>query len=142
MNKYLLTLDKKFRVEAGYIEGYLVEWMMENPLQEPWLTAFYIKGHIPVTEDQCRELPNKSKGRITINRIYEDVSFTRFWESYGYKVGKKERTQKLWSALSPGERSECLQSISRYQRWLSTKNIEKVYPETYLSQKRWENDFS
>lgn len=71
-----------------------------------------------------------------------DYSFERFWSLYGYKVGNKARVAKKWNALEEGERILALGAIPKYKRFAEVKKIELVYPETYIDQRRWENEFS
>jgi hypothetical protein len=74
--------------------------------------------------------------------VPEDLSFQRFWETYGHKVGKKARVEKLWNALSEGDKIKCLAAIPRYKAWLAQRpNMEMLYPETFISQRRFENTF-
>lgn len=70
-----------------------------------------------------------------------DYSFERFWNLYGYKVGNRPRVQKKWERLPEGEKILALGSIPRYQRFAASKKISLTYPETYIDQRRWENDF-
>lgn len=71
-----------------------------------------------------------------------DYSFERFWGLYGYKVGNKPRVQKKWNALPEGERILALGAIPKYKRFAEGKHIDLVYPETYIDQRRWENEFT
>ena len=82
----------------------------------------------------------KQKG-IRIDLVPDNLTFEHFWNSYGNKVGDKKRTQKLWDNLPDSDRVAALAKIKAYDIWLSKNTIAKVYPETYLSQRRWENDF-
>ena len=70
-----------------------------------------------------------------------DLSFERFWNAYGYKVGAKARVQKKWERLPEGDRILAIASIGRYRRFAEGKHIDMVYPETYIDQRRWENEF-
>ena len=71
-----------------------------------------------------------------------DYGFERFWGLYGYKVGNKARVMKKWNALSEGERILALGAIPRYKAFASSKHIDLVYPETYIDQRRWENEYT
>lgn len=71
-----------------------------------------------------------------------DYSFERFWNLYGYKVGSKDRVKKKWDRLPEGEKILALGSIPRYRRFAESKHIEMAYPETYIDQRRWENEFT
>ncbi|MEO1517676.1 MAG: hypothetical protein AAFV95_21810 [Bacteroidota bacterium] len=79
--------------------------------------------------------------KVTFKQIPPDLSFERFWDAYGYKVGKKSKAAQLWNAMSEVERILCLGIIARYDFWLAAKGIEKAYPTTFLGQRRWENYF-
>lgn len=95
--------------------------------------------HFPSNVEQLQNLLKSSK-TLTLTRIAIKMEFSLFWEAYGYKVGKKARAEKIWNTLNDADRVKAIEYIKPYDRWLSTKNnLEKVYPETYLSQNRWEN---
>jgi len=71
-----------------------------------------------------------------------DLSFTAFWNAYNYKIGNKERAKKLFELLDNLTRMIVFDSIKKYDIFLSSKrNMEKLYPETFLNQRRWENSF-
>lgn len=70
-----------------------------------------------------------------------DTSFANFWDTYAYKVGNKARVQKKWNLLPEKERILAIGAIARYRRFAEGKRIERVYPETYIDQRRWENEF-
>lgn len=80
--------------------------------------------------------------KIVVIEMPTDLSFNAFWNLYDYKVGKKEKTVQLWTALNEAERTACLRAVPRYKQWLAQKpSMEKLYPQTFLSQRRWENEF-
>lgn len=70
-----------------------------------------------------------------------DVTFDRFWNQYAYKVGNKARAVKLWNALPEMERILALGAIAAQRRHSESRRTDMPYPETYLSQRRWENQF-
>ena len=80
---------------------------------------------------------------IDITPVEADLSFDRFWNSYGYKVGKKQKAIKLWEAMTEEERVLCLKAVPKYRYWLAQKtNMEQKYPEGFLSERRWENTYT
>lgn len=101
---------------------------------------WFWRSFIPYTMD---ELHRRAKGKfVEVTEIEPDLSFDRFWNEYGYKVGKKQRSENLWKAMKKDEKVLCLKSISKYKFWVAQQpNGFSLYPETYLSQKRWENEF-
>lgn len=73
--------------------------------------------------------------------IRQDLSFETFWNAYNHKVGNRTRTAKLWDSMTDDERLNSLASLYRYERFLAFKKQDKAYPETYLHQRRWENEY-
>jgi hypothetical protein len=79
---------------------------------------------------------------ITIEEVPKDLSFNMFWETYAYKIGNKDRAIKLWTALVESDRIKCLRSIRQYNQYLKQRPaMERLYPETYLKQERFRNEF-
>ena len=142
MDKYSISIRKNMTaaVLAAYENGVLKSLEVITPglnkSQVGWL-----KNTVPADEQELPALTN-TYNFISIEKAPTDVSFNAFWELYGYKVGKKDRTIRLWQGLNEAERIKCLRSIPRYKMWLAQKqSIEMLYPETYLAQKRYENEF-
>ena len=79
---------------------------------------------------------------VVKNTTTQDLSFVRFWNAYGYKVGNKATVEKKWNALKPEDRLLALQGISRQRRHSESHKTDMPYPQTYLDQRRWENVFS
>jgi len=142
MEKYTITIKKNTTATAlvGYEEGVCMLVQITTPGLKPEQTGWILKtippfeGDLPVLE--------LAMPFIRVEHVPQDLTFNAFWETYGYKVGKRERAAKLWAALDDAQRAKCIRSIPKYNQWLSTKfNMERLYPETYLSQKRYDNEF-
>lgn len=74
--------------------------------------------------------------------IPPELTFSVFWDAYGYKVGNRKRAEKLWDRMTDGQRLKALVCIPEYDKYLARKkSMEKTYPETFLSQERYETDF-
>ena len=71
-----------------------------------------------------------------------DLSFRKFWFAYNYKVGNKARVEKKWNNLKDEDRLLALQGAERQRRHSQTHKTDMPYPETYLDQRRWENEFT
>lgn len=138
---YLVDINNgKLKVALGYNKtGLLVAFRLDSMITDEGLT--WLHAHMPFTEEGLK----KWKGiirNIVISEAIDDTSFSGFWERYKYKVGNKKRAEKLWSLLSEKERLSALASIAKYDRFLATRQrMEKAYPETYLAQRRWENEY-
>lgn len=103
--------------------------------------AGWIKSSLPAKENELFAWAAGSD-KITVEEVPEDLSFNEFWTTYDYKVGKKDRALALWAALPAEERAQALRAIPKYKYWLAQRPaIEKLYPETYLKQKRYQNEF-
>jgi len=75
-----------------------------------------------------------------VNKIELDLSFVRFWNEFKYKVGNKERSEKLFNNLKEYEKAEIFKHIPKYLYHLQLTRKAQVYPETFLAQRRWENE--
>lgn len=84
----------------------------------------------------------KTEGCVVQDVTERDLRFEVFWEKYGYKVGNKATVKKKWEALGDGERLLALGGIWRQRRHSEGRGTDLPYPETYLNQRRWENDFA
>ena len=94
---------------------------------------------------------NKSALEDTINEFkthlecveeIPNIPFSQFWDTYGLKVGRKERCEKLWKLMTDVEKNLAMSGIKKYNNWLTANtNIQKLYPETFLNQRRWENEY-
>lgn len=107
-----------------------------NDEQYNWLIA-----RLPVRMTDINTLVEMSKGKMTVAQIPNDLSFEFFWNAYRHKVGDKAKTEKLWQAMGEAERISVLDSLKRYETYLQKTKVAKVYPERYLSQKRYQNAF-
>lgn len=142
MERYTVTIKKNTTATAliGYEDGVCVLVQITTqglkPEQAGWIlkTIPPFEGDLPTLE---LALPF-----IRVEAVPADLTFNAFWEAYGYKVGKRERAIKIWATLNDIDKARCIRSIPKYNQWLSNKfNMERLYPETYLSQRRWENEF-
>lgn len=138
--KYLIT-SKKAEASAKLIISYneagvLLSVELENctPVQAEWLLQ-----RVPVL--QALLLQRCDHFNLNWKQVDEDLSFDRFWRVFDYKVGKKPRATRLWEAMTKIERALALVAIPKYKRFIANKNQESAYPETWLSNRMWENEY-
>lgn len=141
MNRRFLFEGKTTRAIVEYdAEDMLlckVEFLNGDDKAKDW----FLKN-IALHPEDIGHFLQRAKGQIRAAEMAQDLSFVRFWELYGYKIGKKEKVIQLWQALSDEDRAKCLAKIPIYKQWLAQKpNMERLYPQTFLSQRRWENEF-
>ena len=137
MRKYVFT-SPSFEGELifGYSSENVLMFFENNAILKDEQLQ-YLTRNFPFVADQLPKIVNKGKLKeIT------DLTFDKFWADYGYKVGNKSRAEKLWNKLQEIERILVLESLPRYNYYLKTHpSIEKAYAETYLFQRRWENEY-
>ena len=140
MQEYLITVNT-LNLKVGYKNNLLhrveidAATLIEKKGQVEWIFKF-----VPL---DLTELAKYSDDPVVKYRLIEsDLSFDRFWNAFDNKVGKKKRAEALWKVMKESEKIKCFEVIPRYDYWLAAKaTINKLYPETFLSQRRWENDF-
>ena len=72
--------------------------------------------------------------------VQQDVSFRRFWDSYGKKVGNKALCEKKWGQLSESDRVMALRRLSQLKHYYEKNGLQLPYPQTFIDQRRWENE--
>jgi len=137
MNSYVLT-SQKFdgAVKLEYnSNNQLVSWSVKeadlSPKRYDWLLT-----HIPAEE---KAIAHYRKQGFAIKKIAPDLSFEAFWIAYKGGSAKRE-AERTWNKLSELDRAVILESIPRYERYLTKKpNLQKMYPATYINPKneRW-----
>ena len=81
------------------------------------------------------------KGGCEVKDItHLDLSFLKFWNAYGFKRGNIERTKKLWEKITEADKIIALGFVNKLKAVYEKEGKQMPYPETYLSQKRWENE--
>lgn len=121
--------------DEGQLDGFSIQANFTE-VQRIW---FYER--LPTHLDHLTKLSNLSN-TMTIEEVDPDLSFDAFWLKYNHKVGNKKRSEMLWNKLSAAHKLKAINAIAKYHRYLSQRpSMEKLYPETYLSQERFLNDY-
>ena len=139
MDQYLFTnFQGNRKILLGYEEGILREFKIEGQITDQDIK--FMKDELPWREYFLTRFEKTTRGKVT--KITVDLSFAAFWNAYTYKVGNKPRTEKLWEKLSDVDKAQAMKSIPVYDQFLAMHpNQDKAYPETYLSQRRFENNY-
>lgn len=99
----------------------------------------YLKKYFPFRVEDLNFYRTHKAFRV--EKLEADLTFDNFWNTYANKVGNKARAQKLWNALSEVQRAKALSYIKTYNNiLLQQPGVQKLYPETYLNQKRFDNE--
>lgn len=67
------------------------------------------------------------------------IGFSVFWDLYNKKIGSKENCEKKWNVLTKEIQDKIITIIPEYIKQFTNKQFQP-YPETFLNQKRWENE--
>lgn len=119
-------------------DDFLERWEVEKPCPPTFWRLLW--KHPPLSMSALMEMQEQNGEMFLIEEIPADLSFGVFWDAYGHKVGNKGRAERLWNALSDGERVAALRGVATYQSFLVTRStMEKAFAETWLNQRRWEN---
>lgn len=120
-----------------YVELRNVKHAM-RPNQRYWLWVDFI----PKTTQELEDLGKNKQLSVKITPIQTDLSFNAFWELYSHKVGNKKRAEGHWKKLDDSTRAMVMQKVKEYNFYMQHVSHAKVFAERFLSEKRYENDFT
>lgn len=108
---------------------------------EPAILKSFLRW-IPTTLPDVEQFVAAPPSGIKITEIAPDLSFQAFWDAFDYKMGNKSRAEAAWGKMNVEDRSTCILSIKKYKLWKKQNpSIGHIYAETFLSQRRWENEY-
>jgi len=140
--QYILTSPKKpVKIVFNYdFNGFLIGIEIEGITDENELRFIFWNAKFPFPYLE-RLIPGVEKlGLFRIRKVEDDLSFERFWRVYGLKVSKK-KAEKLWDRLSKADRIKVFIHLPKYEAYLQSKGIEKAYPDTYLRNAKYEDEY-
>lgn len=127
-NKELLNFSEKYQIKKEKTRKRVSEWR-DRQEDENDVTCYEdVSNALKVKESKV----NKEKKEL-------NISFDEFWNSYGKKVGAKNKCEKKWLALTDDERQEVIDTLPSFLSGISEKKF-VPFPETYLNQRRWEDE--
>ena len=68
-------------------------------------------------------------------------TFEEFWEAYAYKRDRR-RAQAVWNRMKDEDRRAACEGIEAYKADCAACERQMVYPERYLKNERWKDDYS
>ena len=139
MKTYLVIFKKsgKKLLFKYNLNGFLIAFKTDLIMTKDGVD--YLCKHFPFELDQLEFF--KTHKEFRVDEVKQDLSFQTFWNTYKHKVGNKPRAEKLWNALNETDKAKALSYIATYNNHLlNNQGIQKLYPETYLNQKRFDND--
>ena len=140
MKEFLVVINNgEFKCTYRYNNGMLIGFNLDPKMTK--VAIQYMHKVTPFTEELLQAMPKLIK-QCVLSESITDTSFQAFWEKFRNKVGNKPRAEKLYKLLSPDEKMQVLMSVKKYHQWLiQNPSVQQLYPETYLSQRRWENQY-
>jgi hypothetical protein len=133
-NSGTFVMMLKYNAERELVAVELREFELSmNEQQRQWLWDF-----IPKHEAGLKHLPPK-KTRVT--KIENDLSFESWWDLYDYKVGNKKRAKDHYEKLDDHTKALVFQKTKEYNYFMANVSFDKVFPERFLAQKRYENEY-
>ena len=78
----------------------------------------------------------KTKSALSFTEKLQSVTFEQFYETYGYKEGKK-KAETAWNKLSAIEQVKAYNYIPTLRTKKITNSTALPYPVTYVNQQRW-----
>ena len=67
--------------------------------------------------------------------------FKRFWNLYGLKRDKIG-AERAWKRLGKKDRMAAMDGIAAYREDCAKRRCDMMYPQGYLTHRRWEDEFS
>lgn len=124
--------DYQFKFdENGVIVGF--EIMGVNKFSEEKTQELF--SGVPKTIAQLKDFAKRNKRELV--EIKPDLSFTAFWNKYGYKVGKLKQTEDLWNKLSEKNKNMAMDYIDKQKAHLAVKGTATPYASSYLNGQYW-----
>jgi len=102
------------------------------------LCKSYVKVIQTVPESQEQGI-GIGKGIGTGKDKEAKIDFELFWNLYNKKVGSKDDCKKKWDKLSLEIQQQIMDYLPKYLPTIKDKQFQP-FPETWLNQKRWENE--
>lgn len=110
-----------------------------NQFSEKLKQWIFHPERFPQKEEIIKKWKQKKNLEVTIGA--PDLNFDNFWKLYNLKVGK-EPSKKAWERLTALEKTKAFQGIKPYDGYLKRKGISKAYPQKYINQKKFNDEFN
>lgn len=121
------------------LNGYLTHFQLVDAQLDDKQRQWLYTQKFPYTEARLKHF--YTINNFTVTKGMPDVSFEAFYNLFGNKV-KRARAETLFNKLTQTEKLNCIASVKPYKNWLSRqRGIAQQQPDTYISQKRWLDDF-
>lgn len=140
--QYILTSKRTaLKIVFTYdLNGLLKGFEIENADGENQLQYLFWNAKFPFPYTKELIAPVRKMGVFNIQIVEDDLGFERFWIEYGLKVSKK-KAEQLWEKISKANRIKVFLHLPKYEIYLQRKGIEKAYPDTYLRNAKYDDEY-
>jgi uncharacterized protein YdaU (DUF1376 family) len=139
----------KFKDDKFYSESVLMRLKARNEKSRSARESALSRWHSSKSKD-ANALRTHSEGnaikeskvkeiKVKEINIEAKIDFEIFWNLYDKKVGAKDNCKKKWDRLTLETQQRILDFLPQYLPTIKDKQFQP-YPETWLNQKRWENE--
>jgi hypothetical protein len=105
--------------------------------------GLYTEGKLTLTKQLDNSYEHEHDTVIVNGNVNEPEEpkkdFEIFWNLYNHKLGSKDNCQKKWDKLPLQIQIKILEILPEYLKSIKDKQYQP-YPETWINQKRWENE--
>jgi hypothetical protein len=114
-------------------EGVLINF--ENHATLSTKQLLFLKENFPFAWQDLSRL----NGKHAKIEEHVDITFENFWETYNYKRGKI-KAKEVWNKLSDDAKFKAISYIHKYKYEMKLKGYDMLYPERYLSRRRFDDE--
>lgn len=84
---------------------------------------------------------NNTQSKVEDSKVEDsiNISFDVFWNLYNKKKGDKDKIEKKWNKLTNEDRQKIIDTLPTFLSSISDKKY-IPFPETYLNNKRWNDE--
>ncbi len=119
---------KSFKIKEGELTDTQIMWLLNYKV-------------FPYYEGVIRLWKERYKKEFDFFVGLPDLSFDTFWDLYNHKMGKI-KAKKQWDKLSERDKIDAIRNIKAYDSYLSRHGYNKRYPERWLRDREFENQYN
>lgn len=127
-------LDEEKEKRKRFTESRRNNILGKNQYSNPGHTDGHMTSHMENENENENKDINKDENEVEIWPTFED-----FWNGYNKKIGSKANVEKKFKKLNQDTKELIMNYIFDYVKATPDKQY-RVNPETFLNQKRWENE--
>lgn len=124
---------------------YFIEWLENSTIKRKEYSESRRKNRLSdnqedkkiISESYVKHMENEN---INVNKSL-NVPFDIFWNLYDKKKGSKDNCEKIWNKLNDETRKKIIDTLPKFKASITDKQFQP-FPQTYLNQKRWNDEIN